>query len=174
MAYELRAVIAKLHIVERLASDWRLATAIPLGQDFGLVPMTDELHADIIELADCDDASPIPEFDDFSQGLLAVIERASNLGPVAYVEAEFIGGLGSQSAAVWLKGRFILSPVRTDYGFHREPAADSASRCPFPINRALERLGVVPGKGQDAFDTLRLGRHRATDDWASSLPNSGK
>lgn len=164
MAYELRAVIAEMDIVERLASDWHLASAVRLEQGYGLIPMTDELHADIIELADCDDTSPIPEFGHFSQGLLKVIERASNRGPVAYVEAEFFGGPGFQSAAVWFKGRFTLSPVRSN----------PASSYPFAINLALERLGVVNAAGKDAFDTLGLGRYRATSDWTPQLPNSGK
>jgi hypothetical protein len=68
---------------------------------------------------------------------------------VAYVEAEYFGGAGGQSAAVWEDGSLVLGPI----------VAESA------INQALRALGVLKEKAVDEFDALNLGQHRDTDDW---------
>jgi hypothetical protein len=71
-------------------------------------------------------------------------------GPVAYIEAEFFGGSGGQSAAVWSRGSETMPPI------HSRDA----------INQALRFLGVQIGNAQDEFDALGLGRHRDTRHWA--------
>jgi len=81
--------------------------------------------------------------------LQALCARLGVRGPVAYIEAEFFGGQGTQAHA--------LMP-----GPGADPVvlvADDA------INRALSWLGVRPLDGHDAFATVGLGKHRDTDDW---------
>ncbi|WP_369166738.1 hypothetical protein AB5J49_02090 [Streptomyces sp. R28] len=82
----------------------------------------------------------------------------SAAGPVAYVEAEYLGGVGEQQAAVWDDGTVVLGPVRVEEG-RRFPAAGS------PISQALRRLGVVASAGEDEFSAVGLGRHRDREAW---------
>ncbi|TGN74781.1 hypothetical protein E5083_21640 [Streptomyces bauhiniae] len=82
----------------------------------------------------------------------------SALGAVARVEAEYFGGLGEQWATVWEGGEVVLGPLHLPEG-EELPAEGS------PISRALRRLGVVAGAGEDEFSAVGLGRHRATEDW---------
>ncbi|MET7609990.1 hypothetical protein [Streptomyces seoulensis] len=82
----------------------------------------------------------------------------SAAGAVARVEAEFFGGLGEQWATVWEGGGVALGPLHLAEG---EPFPAEGS----PISRALRRLGVVAGAGEDEFAALGLGRYRATEDW---------
>lgn len=84
--------------------------------------------------------------------------HAAAHGPVAYVEAEYFGGVGEQHAVLWQEGR----------------ARVFESELPGAINTALQGLGAqrTPSSWtddpQDEFDSVGLGRHRSTEDWAAS------
>lgn len=81
--------------------------------------------------------------------IAALCAKASLIAPVALVEAEFFGGEGTQKATVWDATAIVLGPLVDDDA----------------INEALHELGVEPSGSLDEFDTLDLGRYRATDDW---------
>ena len=108
---------------------------VPLAQDLVLLPL-----------------SAVPD----SEQLVEWSRR----GPVAFVDAEFFGGTGSQRAQVWEQGRSVLGPLVRE---EDDPAPDVS-----PISRALRRLGVVKGEHRDEFDAVGLGRHRDTEDWVTS------
>jgi len=86
---------------------------------------------------------------------LALRELCSVLsarGPVAYVEAEFFGGSGTQAHA-------LISGTDADA---RVTVSENA------INDALSWLGVQACGGKDKFDSVGLGKHRETDLWIVS------
>lgn len=74
--------------------------------------------------------------------------RLSLLSPVAYVEAEFWAGEGTQASVVWREG----------------VATDEPLYAPDAISLALEEIGVQ-ALGSDEFDALDLGRHRSVEAW---------
>ena len=74
----------------------------------------------------------------------------------ALVETDYVGGAGSQSAAVYRGPTEIMSPEGT--AISRGP--DSVG----PINRALSLLGVTADGHHDEFDAVGLGRFRDFDD----------
>ena len=82
---------------------------------------------------------------------------AARHGSVAYVEAEYFGGVGEQHAVVWQDGGARLL----------------ASELPGAVNEALRALGAVrvasasTGVLEDEFDSVGLGRHRSTQDWTA-------
>ena len=90
----------------------------------------------------------------------SVIVEWSSRGPVALVDAEFFGGVGSQRAQVWEQGRSVLGPLVLE---EDDPAPDVT-----PISLALRRLGVEKGEHHDEFDAVGLGRHRSTSAWLTS------
>ncbi|MFH8796006.1 hypothetical protein [Streptomyces sp. NPDC017941] len=94
--------------------------------------------------------------------LLTVCPKA---GPVAYVEAEYFGGAGTQTAQVWDDGKTVLGPLCMAEG---EPPPTSGT----PISQALRRLGAVKGDHVDEFSAVGLGRHRDTVDWLA--PRRGR
>lgn len=82
----------------------------------------------------------------------------SAAGPVAFVEAEYFGGMGEQLARVWDRGALVLGPLRVEEG---EPFPADGS----PISQALRRLGARAeyGRdeyGRDEFSAVGLDRHR--------------
>jgi hypothetical protein len=125
VAYTLEAFLARSGVATELAEAIG-SVAVPLDQGVALVPLPDD--------GDPEEAG----------------RRAAGLsdgGPVAWVEAEYFGGVGEQHAVVWRRG--VGEEVGT-------------------INAALQALGVRRSPDDDEFDTLGLGRHRATADWVTS------
>jgi hypothetical protein len=123
-----------------------------------MLPMTDALF-------DAVTVSGAPQLDGFWKAPAAGFGRAlaacSTNGPVAYVEAEYFGGTGEQSAVVWDAGQVVLSHLHL-----AEKALIPAVGT--PISQALRWLGVAKGVHQDEFDAVGLGRHRDTEDWLPS------
>ncbi|WP_405656257.1 hypothetical protein [Streptomyces sp. RK9] len=153
MGYELHAVIAEGELLRNAARDVAAARLAPLGQGLSLMPMTDALFDAV---TDGGPARP-PGFRRLPGGFDALLATWSAAGPVAYVEAEYFGGVGEQRAAVWDGGTLALGPLRVGEG--RLAAAGS------PISQALRRLGVVAGADEDEFAAVGLGRHRDPEAW---------
>jgi hypothetical protein len=99
----------------------------------------------------------LPGFWKLPGGLDRLLCSCSALGPVAYVEADYFGGTGTQSAAVWDGGVLTLGPVII--GEAEPPAAGT------PISQALARLGVARAGHRDEFEAAGLGQERDTEDW---------
>ena len=97
---------------------------------------------------------------ELADGLQALAIELSQDCPVAYVTTFYFGGQGGQNALVWDKGRLRFSPATRGYnqGWPNSP-----------ISQALRMIGVVAERGMDEFDTLGLGKHRETHQWAASV-----
>ena len=106
-----------------------------------------------------DGAEPsVPGFWKLPTGFDRLLANWSTCGPVAYVEADYFGGVGTQVAAVWDGGQLVLGPVV-------ESVRPLAPQDPSPISRALRRLGVSARGQFDEFEAAGLGRHRQMEDW---------
>jgi hypothetical protein len=143
MSYVLYGLIGKRQTLEAVALPSPTARIVPLEQNIAIIPLTDELCEDIG--ASCE----IENFYKLSPELEEWALRISKAGLVAYIEAEFFGGSGNQSALCWNGVSRMLGPV------HEQKA----------INRVLKLLGVNKGNSHDEFDAVGLGKHRDTHHW---------
>ncbi|MGX2995765.1 hypothetical protein JNUCC64_16000 [Streptomyces sp. JNUCC 64] len=142
MSYRLDAVVGDFDRLRNWAAGAARAGAVvaPLSQRMGLSPLSAALRADLPHV-----------LGDLSRG-----------GPVARLTADFWGGAGEQTAALWRGGALDWGPVRaSEFDGPRED---------WPINAALARLGVTPaGPGapehRDLFVVVGLGRGRDEADW---------
>lgn len=169
MPYELNAVMGSFDLLRSRTAGIREAVVAPLRQRMGLVPVTTQLLGEPSGLLTGQDgAGPGSRpFTVASPAFERTLGRWSRGGPVAYVEADFHGGDGHQTAAVWRNGAKVWGPVRTrDFTGPREE---------WPINAALALLGVVPGSSgepgesdhHDLFREVGLGREQDMDGWQS-------
>jgi hypothetical protein len=144
MAYTLQAVIAKEGVMRIDQLD--ALRIVRLGSGIEMIPLGSEvrkrLRLDFLPLTDeGESALPI--------GLADLCSELSGGGRVAYVEAEFFGGIGTQASAIFENGNARIPPV----------VGEDA------INQALREIGVVAAKGKDEFDCAGLGKHRDTEGW---------
>jgi hypothetical protein len=97
---------------------------------------------------------------------IAFAARASQAGALAYIETDYAGGAGQQSAALWSGGDLALKPTTLDAS-----AVGNRPRSTWPVNAALRGLGVQALGGLDEFDSFGLGAYRSHDDIvARALP----
>ncbi|MDG4806722.1 hypothetical protein O7634_08130 [Micromonospora sp. WMMD1120] len=161
MAYQLSAVVADVELLREHTADLDHAVLGELRQDFVLLPVTPQLVVELTgalpDYAPDDPSAEQPFGLVLSSALVEILSRWSQAGPVAYLEAEFAGGIGYQSAAVWLGGALSWGPRFDD--------ELDAPREQWPINGALVRLGVEPGTWIDPFAELGLHVERNTDGW---------
>ncbi|MFJ4277504.1 hypothetical protein [Streptomyces massasporeus] len=156
MSYDLRAVIGAEQMLRVATRDLSAARLASLGQGLSLMPMTDALFEAVADGG----GDGAWGFQEFPGGFEKVLAGWSAGGPVAYVEAEYFGGIGEQRAAVWDAGTIVLAPLHVGEG-EPFPAAGS------PVSQALRRLGVVAGAGEDEFSAAGLDRHRHSEAWVS-------
>lgn len=174
--YELAGIVADARVLAPLEKAHPSVNVVPLpSMGLGLVPVTAEVSAAVTPAMICvipeavlspDTArataalvtGPESGFARLTPGLLALVEAASCAGPVAYLETDYVGRDGSQTAAVWHSGVLVLGPLilgRTELYVPREA----------PISQALRLIGV-PGDGRhDEFVVVGLGQYRRTEEW---------
>lgn len=154
MGYDLQAVIAGREVLRAASRDLPAARLASLGQGLSLMPMTDALFNSV---AAGSDAGALG-FWRLPGGFEETLADWSTAGPVAYVEAEYFGGVGEQQAAVWDGGTIVLGPLHVQEGEPFPPAGSA-------ISQALRRLGVVASAGEDEFSAVGLDRHRHGEGW---------
>lgn len=161
MSYQLSAIVADAGLLREETRGLDHAILGDLRQDFALLPVTPQL---VEELTGAPPnyavVGPAPEHPFtlvFSAALTETLAGWSHSGPLAYVEAEFAGGVGHQAAAVWLGGRRSWGP-RFDSVF-------DGPRGQWPINAALVEVGAESGAWVDLFAELGLHVERSTAGW---------
>lgn len=96
-----------------------------------------------------------------SGGIRDLALELSRTAPLAYIEVEFFGGVGTQTSIAWCEEAVIFGPAK----HHFERTAEDLPRKEWPVNAALAAIGVMPRNSVDEFEALRLGKHRDTADW---------
>ncbi len=174
--YELAGIVGDLRVLAPLQRTHPSVTVVPLpSMGLGLVPVTVDVAAAVTPAMICVFGEPVlppdtarataalvtgPEsgFTRLTPGLLALIEAASAAGPVCYLETDYTGRDGTQTAAVWHSGVVVLGPLilgRSEVYVPRQA----------PISQALRMIGVPGDPRRDEFVVAGLGRYRRTEEW---------
>lgn len=113
----------------------------------------------LLPLRDVDmDAFLVPPLGEAAAGFLYLfaqlseqLQEASKGSPMAYIETDYFGGIGSQAAIVFVEGRLAYGALAGPIGV---------------INGALRLLGVeISGQAHDEFEAVGLSRYRHNDAW---------
>ncbi len=80
----------------------------------------------------------------FREQAKKALEGAARPGPLAYIETDYAGGVGTQAGVLLERGKVVLGPVEGEG----------------TVNRLLNAIGVWHRPGEDEFDALSLGRYR--------------
>ena len=149
MGHTVQAFIAKADVLRDAARSLDAAHVIPVEQGFALLLNTDGLYGEVVRGGGSGEM-PYPEFYKLSSALAKFGAGCSTRGAVAYVETDYWGGEGVQSALLWERGEVAYGPAEASLG---------------PINEVLRRLGVERGAHHDEFDAVGLGHYRDNEDW---------
>jgi hypothetical protein len=153
MAYVLRAAVARASVISSGSIGTEL---VPLPQGFVLAP-----------LVAASDKDPVGLFYRLTDDLARQLAVLSAAGPLAYLEAEFFGGAGTQSAIAWQDGKVIFGPLHTQSQDGEEVGYVTPGRGDMAINQVLRVLGVTAQGVHDEFAALGLGRFRDTAEWTT-------
>jgi hypothetical protein len=101
-------------------------------------------------------------FDNLTPTIKKLIKDLSFTGRCAFIETDFFGGSGTQSAVVYENGKIVLGPLMSlhnvEYSEAQGAVVDEA------INQILRFIGILRHSEKDEFDTIRLGYFRSNQD----------
>ena len=149
MGYHLNAILGGYERLQAVASATPPAVVVPLAGELGLIPLTEELFDAINKGSTANYQAEERPFTYLSTQIARWLQWLSVGTTIAYVEADYFGGTGTQCAVAWKDGIEVLPPIKVKDA----------------INQALRLLGVRAASGKDEFDTVGLGRHRTMEGW---------
>ncbi len=132
---------------------------VSLFLGYGFLPVTDEV-------IDFDERAPFRYLTRLTYRLGEWAEIVSADCPLAYVETDYFGGRGLQTAVAWVGGRLVFGPTQTE-DFSQNGKVHPTPLLERAINQALRLIGVGRGIAIDEFAALGLGKHRSNEDWLS-------
>ncbi|HEV7829007.1 MAG TPA: hypothetical protein VGP04_09160 [Pseudonocardiaceae bacterium] len=159
MRYQLSAMVSTPQALEPICAQHRCAQLVPLATaNLVLTPVTEDLVHELDRQGTR--VSPETGFWWLSIGVQELLVTGSARGRIAYLEADYFGREGRQTAAVWQFGGTIYGPriLGRNECF---PAGGNS-----PICGALRQLGVVAAGRRDEFVVAGLGRYRHTVEWS--------
>lgn len=150
MGHSVRLIIGRGDSVAAFLRTWPGSRAVDLNGGWQAIPVDDALYDAVV--ARYPDAVRSDALDFAPPGLdEAMAHATADGGGLAYVETEYFGGTGGQSAMAFADGQPRMDPSRAQWAG--------------PINQALRRIGVTPEAEKDAFDTIGLGERRQMADY---------
>jgi hypothetical protein len=146
MGHCVQAIITTSDVADQLKARYPQLHRVTGRQGFAILPV----DADFIDSVT--GARPAQSTEDFMLLTAAfddLLRGLSQLGPIAYIETEYFGGVGGQGAAVYSGGQTVMEPEWGELG---------------TINRALGLIGVKHRLLGDRFQALGLEEYRSNDD----------
>jgi len=151
--YCLYGIVGKSRDLLHKSLEYPGAVVVHLEQGIGMIPISEELLNDIEQGDTSSGATKELGFEFLSGAVSAWVRRLSQGMTLAYLEAEFISGEGTESAVVWRDGVRVLGPLRGTGA----------------VNRALRTLGVSVPSRREEFEVVGLGKHRSPEEWLEEL-----
>lgn len=155
MGHSVQLIIGQGAAIVSFLREWPVARVVELRGGWRAIPVDEALYAAIE--ARHPGATRPPGLDVSPLGLSEAVAAATvGGGGLAYVETEYFGGTGAQSAMACVDGREVVAP--------------QSGRAAGPINQALRRIGVARTLADDEFDAIGLGERRSMSDYEPEGP----
>lgn len=155
MGHSVQLIIGQGAAIASFLREWPVARVVELRGGWQAIPVDEALYA-AIEARHPGAVRP-SGLDVSPLGLSEAVAAATvGGGGLAYVETEYFGGTGAQSAMTFVDGREVVAP--------------QSARGAGPINQALRRIGVARTLAEDEFDAIGLGERRSMADYEPEGP----
>jgi hypothetical protein len=135
---------------------------VPLGQRFVFVPATDRLLTKIRGQCPQKSGRSFDMFDYLTPSGVGLLELLSRHAPSAYIETQYFGGAGGQSAIVFRGGHLAIGPLVIDAASLAPPPRGDRMG---PINQALREVGVRKSGAIDEFEAAGFEDLRDMEEW---------
>ncbi len=142
----MKAFIGRKENLTPIRDKYSNSNLVDLSDEISMIPMTEELFDEINQL---DTFSGISSFEFLTENIENKTLDLIGDKKLAYVESDFFGGQGGHAGLIWKDGQ-------------REFIGDFKKST---MNEILKKLGVIRNGNQDEFETIRLDKHRNTEDW---------
>ena len=156
MGHSVHVIIGRGEGVGAFLRQWPGSRAVDLRGGWQAIPVDEALY-EAIEAAHPGAVRPsgldVSPFG-LSEALAAATAKG---GGLAYIETEYFGGTGGQSATAFVDGRQVMAPQTARGGGG-------------PINQALRIIGVARTEADDEFDAIGLGERRSMTDYEPEGP----
>jgi hypothetical protein len=129
MGYELQAVIGRESALRQFAQGLD-ARIVHLASDVFLLPLTEGVVQNLRTIAGTNADPGAQSIDDLLPLVFDLALDASEQDFLAFIEAYYFGGHGSQFAAAWHKGKLVLGPVSERQRHQLCPALDGSRPAP--------------------------------------------
>lgn len=170
---ELRVFAGPLVVLRRFKSAAQAAAdaavaiyEVPSPMGLTVLPVDDRVHDALHRAYGTGDW--LSEGPRLSTGDLSFGLKASMAGPLAYLEAVLDDDRFHQAAVVWRDGAFALRPqsliLATAETEHGTQPAGGRQRSLWPLNQALQQLGVTPTPSADALEQSGLAAFADNDE----------
>ena len=131
MGHSVRLLVGSIDAVGGFTRSWPVARSVALLGGWRAIPLEDDLYEAIA--ARWPNAPPPDELDVAPPGIREALAEATKPGgALVYLETEYWGGSGEQSAMAWSAGREVFSATR------------SRGAAPQPAWRYDPALGTAP------------------------------
>jgi hypothetical protein len=159
----IRAFVGEKGIIDTFGKDWSKANPILLSQGFAMIYLTNKLYKDMEAQVNSKlDIEYNKYFCCFSPSIYELLIQGSRNGKLAYIETDYFGGGGSQSAVLFENASIKIQPQKTEtcwdeekQRYYQKPEGVKA------INFVLKELGVYKENEKDEFGSLGLGNYRS-------------
>ena len=163
MGHHINALIGTREALKSFTAKFASPAPTELPFNLVIIPL-DEQRLDVIAM------SVEPAIDGFTYLTPRMAEEiaAALSGPALYLETEYFGGIGGQSAAYFANGQLRwwgaesseAAPAGSALADLYEKTANGGKS---PINEGLSRLGVAGSAERDEFDEIGLQRFRSLE-----------
>ena len=155
MGHSVQLIIGQGSAIASFLREWPVGRVVELRDGWQAIPVDEALYTAIearypgaVRPSGLH-VSPLG----LSEAIAAVTARGEGF---AYVETEYFGGTGTQTAMAFVEGLEVVAP--------------QTARSAGPINQALRRIGVARTLAEDEFDTIGLGERRSMTDYEPEGP----
>lgn len=165
MAHCIQAIVFRSGSIGGRVKAFPKGARVRLDQGIELLLQQDEL---VSELENLYSGKPThlggkkPVLPDLFGPFAALACDLSTYSKIGYIETDFFGGYGSQSAFLWEKGKVLYGP-KTQTFDSNSPSPSQDNLAAGPINTVLRQLGAKRGGRIDEFEGVGLDRVRSVD-----------
>lgn len=161
MAHSIQAIIGRHKTLERFEKKWDNVKVVPFPQNISLIPLTYVLRNEINNEIKISNKAFSDYFGFASEILIDILREESKNGQIGYIETDYFGGVGTQSAILFMN-RETIGPFKTE---------SSDKNKPYAINKVLSMLGVKKQEAHDEFDAVGFVHIRSNDDIVKKYGN---